>query len=204
MGPSSSLDIVSSRKQVKQGSIASDMREIVPANRSSLTSDRLHQGSTLKWSSNLTCIGKKSLISGSRNLEDVDEKASDPLTPCTSKKPKLLIAGPDQSKHYEKYHHFNNSVKKESLRFLENVCCQNPEEVLFGDEIITGKRTIELNIGKQKDTGSQTVPHNNDETKGSAFLIQVMIFDFLSAVQLTICHYILFIFGVDFSLCLVM
>ncbi|KAL8465834.1 hypothetical protein ACS0TY_035084 [Phlomoides rotata] len=175
MGPTTSLDPVSSRKQVKQGSIASNLREIVPANRSSLTSDRLLQGSNLKWSSNLTCVGRKSLISGSRNIEDIDEKASDPLTPCITKKPKLLIAGPDQSKHCEKPHHSNYSVKRESLRFLENVCSQNPEEkeVLAGDEIITGKRTVELNIGKHKDAGSQSVPHNDDETKGSAFLIQV-------------------------------
>lgn len=185
----STLDLVSSRKQVKQASIAANLSEIVPANRSSLTSDRL--------------LGKKSLVTGLRNMDDFDEKASDQLIPCTSKKPKLLIAGPDQSKHCEKPHRFNNSVKRESLRFLENVCSQSSEEteVLASDEIIAGKTTVELNIGKHKDSTSQSVPHNNDETKGSAFLIQVKMFEFLQ--QLHVIYYLADIY-LDFSSCLIM
>lgn len=174
MDPTSSLDSVSSTNQVKQGSISSHLREIAPANRSSLTSDKLLKVSILKCSSDLTRTGKES-FSGKRSIQDFDDEAGDLVAPGILKKHKLLITGPDQSKHCEKSYHFSNLVNNESLWSPENVCNQNPQEkeALVDVEIITENETVEHNIGKHKDVASQTVPHNNDETKGSAFLVQV-------------------------------
>ncbi|XP_011072337.2 regulator of telomere elongation helicase 1, partial [Sesamum indicum] len=163
-------------KQAKQGNISSHLTEIPPANRSSLTSDKNFQDSILKCSSYLTHTGKESFISGKKSTQDLDGESGD-LAPCILKKQRLLIAGPDQLKLKEQFdNHFNNLVKNESSRFCQNVSTQNHHEkgeVLVNDEIITQKETVAHNIQEHKDLGSQAAHRNNEEIKGSAFLIQV-------------------------------
>ncbi|XP_057773006.1 regulator of telomere elongation helicase 1 homolog isoform X2 [Salvia miltiorrhiza] len=172
--PTSSLDSVFTAEQVKRGSISSHTREILPANRSSLTSDKLLQGLKMKCSRDLTHTEKESSIIDGRSMQDYDEKAVDLVAPILLKKQKLLITGPNQLKHEEKSNHFSNLVKKEHLQFPENVCDLNPreKEVLI-DEHLRERRTIEPDITKHKDVVSETVSKNSTETKGSAFLIQV-------------------------------
>lgn len=174
VGPISSLDSVSTTEQVKRGSISNNLREILPANRSSLISDKFLQGSMFKCLRDLTSTGKESLIIDGRNIQDYDEKSGDLVAPSTLKKRKLLISGPDLSNHGEKSRNFSNLVKKDRMLFLQNACNQYPQEkqVLVDDKIIRGK-TIELNIVKQEDGVSETVSQKSNETKGSAFLIQV-------------------------------
>ncbi|KAI3455408.1 hypothetical protein Pfo_012071 [Paulownia fortunei] len=174
---SCSLESSSSTEQVKQHNISSHLREIVPANRSSLTSDKIFQDSILKCSSDLTRTMKEPLISGKKSIQDLDGETDDLVAPGILKKRRLLITGPDQSKHYEKSdHNFSNLGKKKDIEFSENVSTQNPQEkreMLVDDEIITQKRTVAHNIQEHKGVLSHTAPRNNEETKGSAFLIQV-------------------------------
>ncbi|KAL0441551.1 UNVERIFIED_CONTAM: Regulator of telomere elongation helicase 1 [Sesamum radiatum] len=170
-------DSASCTKQAKQGNISSHLTEIPPANRSSVTSDKIFQDSILKCSSYLTPTGKESWISGKKSTKDLDGESGDPLSPCILKKQRLLIAGPDPSKLKEQFNnHLNNLVKNESLQFCQNVSSQNHQEkgeVLVSDEIITQKETVAHNIQEHKDVVSQAAHCNNEEMKGSAFLIQV-------------------------------
>lgn len=127
-------------------------------------------------SRDLTRTGKESLslIIGGGSKQDYDEKAVDLVSPILLKKQKLLVTGPSQSKYGGNSHQFSNLVKKEHLQFPENVCDLNPQdkEVLI-DEILKEKRIIEPDIAKHKDVVSETVSKNSNETKGSAFLVQV-------------------------------
>ncbi|PIN10824.1 Helicase of the DEAD superfamily [Handroanthus impetiginosus] len=172
--PTCSVDSVSFTKQGKQDNISSHMREIVPANRSSLTSDKIFQRSILKCSSDLTLTEKEDLINGKKSMQELPGEAGDLVPQYTLKKRKLLITGPDQSKHNEKFdHHSSNIVKKENS---QNVSMQSPQEkgeVLVKNEIITQKKTVAQNFQEQQGVLLQTVPCNTEESKGSAFLIQV-------------------------------
>ncbi|KAL8043163.1 hypothetical protein ABFX02_09G100200 [Erythranthe guttata] len=173
--PTCSLDSSSSTKQVKQNSIFSLWREIVPANRSSLTSDKISQDLFLRCSSDLRTM-KEPSISGKGSSQDFDGESSDLAASSILKKRRLLITGPDQSKHHEKSDHkISNLAKKKSFGFTENVSIQNPLErvVLLDDEIVTENGTVVHNIREHKDVLSQSVLNNKEETKGSAFLTQV-------------------------------
>ncbi|KAK6148863.1 hypothetical protein DH2020_016388 [Rehmannia glutinosa] len=139
-----SLDSSSSNKQVKQGDISSRLKEIVPANRSYLTSDKIFHDSSFKCSNDPTRTRKEPLISGKKSILDLDEETGDVAASCILGKHRLLITGPDQPKHYEKSDHDFSNLK-----------------------------TFARNILEHKDVVPQTVPRNNEETKGSAFLIQV-------------------------------
>ncbi|KAL7099864.1 hypothetical protein ACP275_09G112700 [Erythranthe tilingii] len=173
--PSCSLDSSSSTKQVKQNSIFSLWREIVPANRSSLTSDKISQDSFLRCSSDLRTM-KEPSISGKGSSQDFDGESSDLAASSILKKRRLLITGPDQSKHHEKSdHNISKLAKKKSFGFTENISIQNPLErvVLLDDEIVTENGTVAHNIHERKDVLAQSVLNNKEETKGSAFLTQV-------------------------------
>ncbi|GFP88878.1 regulator of telomere elongation helicase 1 [Phtheirospermum japonicum] len=138
----------SSTKLVKQGDIFIDLRKIVPANRSHLISDKMFNDSIFKCSNDPTRTGKDPLV----NLQDSNDEKGDVAASCILGKHSLLITGPDQPKHDGKSdHHFLNLVKKKKLQLSENVSIQSPRE----KEV------------------SQAIPHNNEETKGSAFLSQV-------------------------------
>ncbi|KAL6527902.1 Regulator of telomere elongation helicase 1 [Orobanche minor] len=161
VNPTSSLDSVSTVKQVKQGSIFNHLQDILPANRSSLASGKLLHGLKMKSSSDLARTGKESLISDERSIQDYNEEAVDLVAPILLKKRKLLITGPDQSKHGEKPDHISIVVKNEHLKFSENV------------HDLTEESTVELNIMKHKNGVSETVSQSSNAVKGSAYLKEV-------------------------------
>ncbi|KAG6430041.1 hypothetical protein SASPL_108100 [Salvia splendens] len=176
----SSLDSSSTAEKVKRGGISIHMREILPANRSTLASGKLLRDLKMKCSSVLSSSGKESLAIDGRSKQDYDEKAVDLATPILLKKQKLLITGPTQSTHEQKSNHFSNMVKKEHLQFPENVRDLNPQETeaLVGESTVKPDirmlfRDVKPDIAKHKDAVSETVNKNNIETKGSAFLIEV-------------------------------
>ncbi|KAK4479624.1 hypothetical protein RD792_015150 [Penstemon davidsonii] len=173
---SHSLDKASSSKQVKQGNTSVKLREIVPANRSYLTSNKLLQDSNLKSLSDLARTGEKYLIRD-KNMQDLDGETSDLIAPSMSKKPRLLITGPNHLENHEKLdHQFKNFVKHENLQFSEVVSTDNPQEnrrVLVNCETITQKKSVALIKREDNDAVSQTLPPNGEEKKGSAFLVQV-------------------------------
>ncbi|XP_047959212.1 regulator of telomere elongation helicase 1 homolog [Salvia hispanica] len=178
--PTSSLDSSSTAEKVKRGGFSIHMREILPANRSTLASGKLLRDLKMKSSSVLSSSGKESLAIDGRSKQDYDEKSVDLATPILLKKQKLLITGPTQSTHEEKSNHFRNMVKKEHLHFPENVRDLNPQEpeVLVGENTVKPDirmlfRDVKPDIAKHKDAVSETVNKNNIETKGSAFLIEV-------------------------------
>ncbi|KAL6568135.1 Regulator of telomere elongation helicase 1 [Orobanche hederae] len=174
---SGSLDsLSSSTKQVKQGDISSRLWEILPANRSYMIPDKIFPDSTFRCSNDPTRTMKEPLISGKKTLSDPNEETSDVAASRILGKHTLLITGLDQPKHYEKSDlHFSNLIKKKKLQLSEIVGTHNIREgeVLANNEIITQKKSSIPNILEHKNVVSQNVPRSNEETKGSAFLIQV-------------------------------
>lgn len=185
--PTSFLGSVSTAKQVKQESIFNHLQDILPANRSSLASDKLLQGLKRKCSSDLARTGKESLIIDERSIEDYNEKAVDLVAPILLKKRKLLITGPDQSKHGEKSHHISNLVKNEHLQFSENARDHKSiEKEVLVDNILKEESTVELNIMKHRNEVSETASQSSNAIKGSAYLNEVKylrFFLFLTCTQ---------------------
>lgn len=174
VNPTSSLGSASTAKQLKQGSIFNHLQDILPANRSSLASGKLLQGLKTKCSSDLAHTGKESLIIDERSIQDYNEKAVDLAAPILLKKRKLLIIGPDQSKHGEKSHHISNLMKNEHLQFSENVRDHKPrEKEVLVDNVLTEESTVELSIMKHKNDVSETVSQSSNVIKGSAYLNKV-------------------------------
>lgn len=173
MNPTSFLSSVSTAQQVKQGSTF-NIREILPANRSSLATGKLLQGLKMKCSSNLTRTGKESSIVDEGSTQDYNDKVIDLVSPILLKKRKLLITGPDQSNCGETSHHISNLVKDEHKQFPENVTDHNPreKEVLVYDSL-REERTAELNITKHENAVSDTASQDSSVAKGAAFLRQV-------------------------------
>lgn len=166
-----------SSTRTKQIDISSNLKDIVPANRSSLTSDKLLQSSFFKSSSYAAHTGKKPSISGKESVQDLDAE-NDVVEISSSKKRKLLITGPSQCTQGETFDlQLKRLIKNEPLQFSENVSSRNlhEKELLVCDVIDERKRTGGSNIQKQKNDILQTVPCGNEETKGSAFLNQVIV-----------------------------
>lgn len=153
---------LTSTKQTKQGNISSNLREIVPANRSSLATDKIFPTSLFKGSTYMAQAGKGSSIGGKPSVQDSDAETDGLIESCTMKKRRLLITGPNQSKQSSENASYQNLHEKGKL--------------LVSDDIVAHMRTADLNIQKQKNVIHQTVPRDNEETKGSAFLSQVIFF----------------------------
>ncbi|KAA8541817.1 hypothetical protein F0562_022969, partial [Nyssa sinensis] len=178
---------LSSTFEVKQGNISSQMGEILPANRSSLTSYKQNQNLILKRPSDLFSYGKL-LVSGRKrmqhnNCEIVDLTSNalagekELIVPCSMKKHKILKIETDLRQQFEKTHEHlsidkktqpNNPsfitdlVKEEGPQTSDSGILQNVQAgsaLLLGDEMTAQKKT--------------NVPCGDDETRGSAFLIQV-------------------------------
>ncbi|KAG8379928.1 hypothetical protein BUALT_Bualt07G0140700 [Buddleja alternifolia] len=114
MDPTCSLESASSTKLVKQENISGKLKDVVPANRSSLSSNKPFEDTSSSSSSDPTLAWKKYLISGKKGTQEVNGETGDLIAPCVLKKRKLLITGPDQSKHNEKCDdHLNKLVKNE-------------------------------------------------------------------------------------------
>lgn len=173
------MDFSSSTNQVKQHNISSLWRKIVPANRSSLTEEKLSQDPILRSSSDLHTM-EGHLISTKKSLQGFDGETGDLVAPCILKKRRLLITGPDQSKYHKKRDHNFSSLAKRSLDLSENFSSQNLRvkgEVLVNDEIVTHKEIVAHNIHEQKEDVSQSVPRDEQQIKGSSFLNQVKYFE---------------------------
>lgn len=138
--------LASSTKQVKQENISWQLREIVPANRSSLTWNKPFLDSSLKCSGDLTRTGVNKMLNMNINVEKLDGESGDVNE--SSKKRRLLITGPN--------------------------CSRNNEEVLVSCQTIMEKKTAAHMRQGSNDVVSQTAS-NNGEEKGSSFLLQVII-----------------------------
>nr|GMC77545.1 regulator of telomere elongation helicase 1 homolog isoform X2 [Ipomoea batatas] len=177
-----SVDSVSSALKAKNCRSSSNLDEIVPANRSSLKSDKLVQNLDMKRSSSLFEFESKFLPSlrktaqaSNHKLIDLtertllDKKSDEVIAPCSSKRPRLVITGPDKV-----------CCKSSS----ENQCCnmlnddkltlsgsQDKIEMLPKDE-----PTLQTKVTSSNDHGklSGSVTSSEDaENKGSMFLVQV-------------------------------
>lgn len=193
---SCSGESVSSTKKIDQNFYR---LPVVPANRSSLTADRLAQDMVLKHSTVVRFIEKNLAIPRSKNAkcsfydvnlskDDVlDENSLTFVSPC-SFKPRLAITGPEQTRNLEESHepssvrensdvisYHTGSSRKEKLLSLESGCkqiAQNRKRLLEGE--IKAHHETSMLI-EQKNKGMVGIPDTCDdkEKKGSDFLIQV-------------------------------
>ncbi|XP_057969056.1 regulator of telomere elongation helicase 1 homolog isoform X2 [Malania oleifera] len=143
-----SVKRLSSAPEIKRGNISSQMGEILPANRSSLTHCKQNQSSTLKRSNDLFCDVKKLPIPGVKNVRHINQEAieltgtsllhEDPSKeqlsiPCSLKKPKMLAIETDASQCSQNCHEqlslvrkaqpsplSSNPVKPEKLQISDN------------------------------------------------------------------------------------
>ncbi|XP_059642020.1 regulator of telomere elongation helicase 1 homolog [Cornus florida] len=148
-------DKLSSAYVVKQGNISGQLGNILPANRSSLTSYKQNQNSTLRCSNDLLCSEKKMLITGKRSMQynnckivdltsdsTLDEKPSKELILPCCKKPKGLKIEPDLTQQFENYHKHpsiankaiqicpslvTDTVRHEKSRVSDNSTLQNAQ-----------------------------------------------------------------------------
>ncbi|THG03844.1 hypothetical protein TEA_017297 [Camellia sinensis var. sinensis] len=99
-----SVKLSSSISQVKGGKSFSNWGGILPANRSSLTSNKQIQSLTWKHSSDLLCNEKKLLIPGRKSKRNInhlidltcnasadEETSRELIVPCSSKKPRIEL-----------------------------------------------------------------------------------------------------------------
>ncbi|GER44162.1 regulator of telomere elongation helicase [Striga asiatica] len=152
-----SFDSSPSTEQLKrEKNISSRLKEVLPANRSYLTSHKILPDSLLSLfkspdSNNTSHTLKDPLISGKRNGEETKDMSGS----CILGKHRLLITGPDKPSN-----NLSNLVKKKKLQLPENLSTSKPggkELLLASDEVIVSKKTF----------------NHNEETKGSAFLTKV-------------------------------
>ncbi|CAI9773626.1 unnamed protein product [Fraxinus pennsylvanica] len=158
MAATCSLKSVASSCQVKGDILSNMLTGILPANRSSLMSDKLVQDSALKCSTNLKHLDKKNLTTGLNSTlsnkqkivkltpeVSLDDKDNEPLAPYASKKRKLFIEGPDQRQLHKKSDEDSTySAEQKSPQFSRTGSSQNHQATC-----------------------------NAVEKRGSAFLVQV-------------------------------
>lgn len=198
--PTYSAESLSTFADVKPGNFSGQLREIPPANCSSLPSYK-HQNPTLKHSSDLFYSEKKLSIPGKRSFETSkhmlvdltrnelrDEKIMDELiAPCSSKKPKLVKTENNLSQHFKKSHELQfavkktslsnpsfvtDSVKQERLQMSENMKNAHNGLAMLVEDEITAKRTP--HFISQKNNGALSspapAPCGDEEKRGSTFL----------------------------------
>lgn len=182
-----SVDSVSSALKAKYCKSSSNLDEIVPANRSSLKSDKLVQKLAMKQSSSLFEFENKFLaplrkttLASSHKMVDLtertllDKKCDEVIAPCSSKRPRLVITGPDQicCKNSSE-NHCCNMLNDEKLTLSGS---QDKIEMLPKEEMtLQTKSTLSNDHGKP--SGSVT-SSEDAESKGSIFLVQVKYFSF--------------------------
>ncbi|CAK9185657.1 unnamed protein product [Ilex paraguariensis] len=180
MDPACSNKLLSSKDRAKRH-IFGHVGEILPANRSFLTSDKQNQNLTLKHSSDLLTHEKKLLIPGTKNLphsnhEIVDlttDALSDKRTceeviaPCSWKKARFGQVGMGVMLHCENSPEHSPVDRKaqSSVPFFinESVKVKHEDTQVFEHG----------NIQNAHGVLSNSVPHCDEEKKGSSFLIQV-------------------------------
>lgn len=197
----SSVDLPCSTNQlsspVEQGNSASRLEDILPANKSSLRSDKLSKILAIKHASSLLVPGRKDIPIGNQKMVDLtkhelpDERPKDVIAPSSLKRPRLTLTGSDsQRDHFRKPHDSpdcssvaHHLLSESNARYLlKNKKSQYSDERstensnldranLLEDEM-TSRKTAGLVDLQNEDGIHSSAPCNNEE-KGSAFLVQV-------------------------------
>uniref|UniRef100_A0A2N9I226 ATP-dependent helicase C-terminal domain-containing protein n=1 Tax=Fagus sylvatica TaxID=28930 RepID=A0A2N9I226_FAGSY len=199
----SSVKALSSILDTKRGNSSSQVGEVLPANRSSLTPFK-SQSLILKRSSDLICNENKLLMPGRKNMQHqdheiidltgysiLDEKPSkELLAPCSARKRKLLGIENVAMQQIEVSHEHSsgakkfeingplsiNSIKLENSQISDGISTQNAQvgsALLHKDDGTTQKREVQFLRQKNKGVQSSPAPTGNEESRGSDFLIQV-------------------------------
>ncbi|KAI8020505.1 hypothetical protein LOK49_LG04G02653 [Camellia lanceoleosa] len=183
-----------------RGKSFSNWGGLLPANRSSLTSNKQIQSLTWKHSSDLLCNEKKLLIPGRKSKHNInhlidltcnssadEETSKELIMPCSSKKPRIEldplqhIGNSDEPSYIVSEAQLSNaptindSVKHEKshvndYRSFENA--QVGSAVLLGNEMIEQRKRTEFLNQKNKVVLLSPAPCD-EERRGSDFLIQV-------------------------------
>lgn len=182
---------------VEQGNSPGSLEDILPANKSSLRSDKLVKNLAVKHASNLLVPGRKDMLISNQQIIDLtkhelsDERPKDIIAPCSLKRPRLTLTGPDcQRDHFRNPHDGpdrssvahqllseSNSryiLKNKKSQYAEERSTQNSNlnrADLLEDEMTSQKTAGLADLAKEDDIRS-SAPCNNEE-KGSAFLVQV-------------------------------
>ncbi|XP_015071243.1 regulator of telomere elongation helicase 1 homolog isoform X2 [Solanum pennellii] len=197
----SSVDIPCSTNQssssVKQGNGPGGLEDILPANKSSLRSDKIAKLLAVKHASNLLVPGRKDMPISNQKIIDLtkhelaDEPPKDVFAPCSTKRPRLALTGSDcQSDHFRKPHDspdcssvahhllsesdFRYLLNNKKSQYSDNQSTRNSNldrANLLEDER-TSRKTAGLVDLQNEDGILSSAPCNNEE-KGSAFLVQV-------------------------------
>ncbi|XP_073265919.1 regulator of telomere elongation helicase 1 homolog isoform X1 [Populus alba] len=194
---------LSSLLEAKRGKDSSLSENIFPANRSSLSPFKESQDFKLNHSSSEIYNEKKLLIPGRINIQHqnaemidltskslMDESQSrKELVPCSAKKRKVFHAGNSTSQIGNTHEHASSAERSQSIAPLSLsslVKLENPlisankgrqnaqvsSTLPIKDHAITHK-DAEILTQKNKDVQSTSVPRDDEQTRGSAFLIQV-------------------------------
>ncbi|XP_049367537.1 regulator of telomere elongation helicase 1 homolog isoform X3 [Solanum verrucosum] len=182
---------------VKQGNSPGRLEDILPANKSSLRSDKLAKILAVKHASNLLVPGRKDMPISNQKIIDLtkhelaDEPPKDVGAPCSMKRPRLALTGSDyQSDHFRKPHDspdcssvahhllsesdFRYLLNNKKSQYSDNQSTRNSNldrANLLEDER-TSRKTAGLVDLQNEDGILSSAPCNNEE-KGSAFLVQV-------------------------------
>ncbi|PHU24343.1 hypothetical protein BC332_09450 [Capsicum chinense] len=197
----SSVDFPCSTNQlsssVKQGNSPGRLEDILPANKSSLRSDKLAKILAMKHASNLLVPGRKDMPVSNQKMIDLtkdelsDERPKDVNAPCSLKRPRLTLPGSDcQRDLFQKPHDspdrssgahlllsesdYRYLLKNKKSQYSDERSIQNSNLAranLLEDEM-TSQKTTRLVDLQSKDVSRSSAPCNN-EAKGSAFLVQV-------------------------------
>ncbi|KAH0688396.1 hypothetical protein KY290_020033 [Solanum tuberosum] len=196
----SSVDFPGSTNQlsssVKQGNSPGRLEDILPANKSSLRSDKLAKILAVKHASNLLVPGRIGMPICNQKIIDLtkhelaDEPPKDIVAPCSTKRPRLALTGSDcQSDHFRKPHDspdcssvahhllsesdFRYLLNNKKSQYSDNQSTRNSNldrANLLEDER-TSRKTAGLVDLQNEDGILSSAPCNNEE-KGSAFLVQ--------------------------------
>lgn len=182
---------------VKQGNSPGRLEDILPANKSSLRSDKLAKILAVKHASNLLVPGRIGMPICNQKIIDLtkhelaDEPPKDIVAPCSTKRPRLALTGSDcQSDHFRKPHDspdcssvahhllsesdFRYLLNNKKSQYSDNQSTRNSNldrANLLEDER-TSRKTAGLVDLQNEDGILSSAPCNNEE-KGSAFLVQV-------------------------------
>ncbi|KAG5229076.1 regulator of telomere elongation helicase [Salix suchowensis] len=191
---------ISSLLEAKRGKDSSLSENISPANRSSLTPFKESQDFKLHHSSSVIYNEKKLLIPGRINTQHqnaemidltgkslLDESQSrKELVPCSAKKRKVFHAGYSTGLIGNAHKYASSAERSQSIAPLSLSSLVKLENPLIyankgrqvsltlpiKDHAITHK-DAEILTPKNKDVQSTPVPRDDEETRGSTFLIQV-------------------------------
>ncbi|KAL3528782.1 hypothetical protein ACH5RR_008104 [Cinchona calisaya] len=186
--------VVSESSTKKRGKNIGHLTEVVPANRSSLTSHKLNM--VLKHSSNTNLLNHgvhnmqssfHDTINSTKKFSS-DEKTGQRIAPCSLKKPRLVITGYEQTQNFEKSYepfsdrenihaanHSTGLLKNKTLQHFESGIMQNAQDSkrLLEGEVKSESMTSMSIEQKDKEIHSGLTTCNDEERKGSDFLIQV-------------------------------